>query len=460
MPLIRDPESTIQESVIEWTQFLILDRAAAAAGPAGRTAAKKAGRRAAEAGAAAAMAVDSEEGDGEEGAGDDAEEEEEEEEVTPAAVATAELRPVLAAVSDIGRAAGACLGKVCATLGAKKKLQGKRIAHGVEAFVSGVPSGSPEALGAWMLLKEVAGQEPAAPSWQFLQGRWTALQQAAAAAHHHDEQDAAAAPAGAEGGGEGAAGPSLALAEEGALLLLVISAAAESFPAAQASALAAQLLQATLAFNLPPAASAAHIVALHKLTSAGDASGAGSPETWCRQAYAAAHQLLHQYVSGGFGPAAAGASEQQQLVRLQRRAAAAIFAVGELALLRVARPPAGVTVLLQALTAPKLLPGMAATLDGDDNNDDDDSAQPAADKAAADKDAADGEGAEDDDEEGAKEENAREVPVALQGHAWISLGKVCLVDEALAKKLVPLFIQVGGPRCEWWFVSFCTQPLA
>ena len=36
--------------------------------------------------------------------------------------------------------------------------------------------------------------------------------------------------------------------------------------------------------------------------------------------------------------------------------------------------------------------------------------------------------------------------MSLQGHAWISLGKVCLVDEALAKKLVPLFIQARGAR--------------
>jgi hypothetical protein len=51
----------------------------------------------------------------------------------------------------------------------------------------GVPSGSPEALGAWALLREVAAQQPAAPSWQFLQQRWGELQRAAAAAAHHGE---------------------------------------------------------------------------------------------------------------------------------------------------------------------------------------------------------------------------------------------------------------------------------
>jgi hypothetical protein len=116
-------------------------------------------------------------------------------------------------------------------------------------------------------------------------------------------------------------------------------------------------------------------------------------------------------------------------MRLQRRAAAAVFAVGELALLRVSKPPAGLTVLLQALTAPKLLPGMAAA-------------------AAADMEEAPAPAAEREEapggEEGAGGAAPLEVPVSLQGHAWISLGKVCLVDEPLAKKLVPLFIQVGA----------------
>ena len=29
----------------------------------------------------------------------------------------------------------------------------------------------------------------------------------------------------------------------------------------------------------------------------------------------------------------------------------------------------------------------------------------------------------------------------LQAHAWVALGKFCLVDEATAKKNVPLFVQ-------------------
>ncbi|GBF90548.1 hypothetical protein Rsub_03119 [Raphidocelis subcapitata] len=422
LPLARDPETTIQDGVLEWAQYLILDRATAVAGP--TSAPRGRGRRAA---SAAPMAVDGDEGEA--AGGEDGECEAEAEDAPPAAVAAAELRPVLAAVSAVGRAAGACLGRVCAALSVKRKLASRKVAAGIEAFVSGVPSGSPEALGAWMVLKEVASQDPRAPSWQFLQQRWAALQSAAASA------------AGEDAAGAGAGAAALASSEEGALLLLVISAAAESFPREQAAALAGQLLQAVLAFNLPPAAAAAHVAALHKLTAGGDVAGVGSPEQWCRRAYGGAHELLHQYVSGSFGPAAADAA---QLLRLQRRALAAVFAAGELALLRVARPPAGLTVLLQALTAPRLLPGMVASMSGAGDAAMDEAEAEAELAAAAAAAAAE---AGEEGEEGAAEPAAgasREVPVALQGHAWISLGKVCLVDEALAKKLVPLFIQELG----------------
>jgi hypothetical protein len=145
------------------------------------------------------------------------------------------------------------------------------------------------------------------------------------------------------------------------------------------------------------------------------------------------HELLHQYVGG----AAAQQNPHQPgaaAARARRRAAAAVFAAGELALLRVARPPGGLTVLLQALTAPRLLPGMAAAAAGCD----DDAAMVDAGVPAP--------GGEAGEEGSGAAAGAGvvgvDVPVSLQGHAWISLGKVCLVDEPLAKRLVPLFVQV------------------
>ena len=32
----------------------------------------------------------------------------------------------------------------------------------------------------------------------------------------------------------------------------------------------------------------------------------------------------------------------------------------------------------------------------------------------------------------------------VPGQAWVCLGKLSLADEALAKKCLPLFVQVGG----------------
>ena len=113
-----------------------------------------------------------------------------------------------------------------------------------------------------MALCEVAAQDAAAPSWQFLQRCWARLQ---------------------EGGGQrGAAHSAADGGQEGALLLWVISHAASRFPASDAEALAEGLLKATLELNMPCAALAAHIAALHRLTQSQGGGGAvGAPRQWC-----------------------------------------------------------------------------------------------------------------------------------------------------------------------------------
>lgn len=98
----------------------------------------------------------------------------------------------------------------------------------------------------------------------------------------------------------------------------------------------------------------------------------------------------------------------------------ALFSIGEAALLRAAKPSSGLTVLVQALTAQRV-PGTVV-----------DAA--ASQAAAAAQDAASGAAAV----AGA----AGCVPTSVQAHAWICLGKLCLTDEPLAKKCVPLFVMV------------------
>ncbi|KAG2488406.1 hypothetical protein HYH03_013090 [Edaphochlamys debaryana] len=378
LPMIRDPESAVQDAVLDRLTALVLDPAAAVA-------AKGRG------GAAAASA------------------------------AAAEVRARLAALAQMGRAASSCLGKGLTMLAAKKQLKGPHIAAGLEAFLSapasdedgaeagadgaatGAPGGGRGAAkerqrlererrlrvrdqreGAWMVLVEVAACDPTAPSWPFLQRCWDELQAGGGAA---------------AGGGGGAA--AAAAGQEGAMLLWVISHAATSpkFPAGDAADLAAGLLQAsggwsrdpaTLSFGLPCAAVAAHLAALHRLTQAAGAQArVGAPVQWSGRLYEAAEEVLGQAMEarGAMAPA------------LASRCQLALFTLGEVALLREAKVPGGAAVKAQALTAA--------------------AARPAA---------------------GSSRESQASAS-AVAAHAWTCLGKLCMVDEGLAKKCVPLLVQ-------------------
>lgn len=144
---------------------------------------------------------------------------------------------------------------------------------------------------------------------------------------------------------------------------------------------------------------------------------------------------------------AGGVSDPQQ----DHTVYVALFTVGEVALLRAAKPPSGLIVLLQALTAHKFIPSSATRLSqmlsqsqavsqalGGSQLDP---------HAGPDSSQAAGGGSlggltQPGSDVPAAAASGRPVPACVQAHAWISLGKVCMVDEALAKKCVPLFVQV------------------
>jgi condensin-2 complex subunit D3 len=120
-----------------------------------------------------------------------------------------------------------------------------------------------------------------------------------------------------------------------------------------------------------------------------------------------------------------------------------MFTVGDVALLKAAKPPSGLVVLLQALTAHKFIQSNAGYSQLASSQAMPDAAHAA---AAASSQAADGDasGAADGVAVAAQGGGGgRLVPACVQAHAWIALGKVCLVDEGLAKKCVPLFVQVS-----------------
>ncbi len=231
LPLIRDPESAVQDAVLEQLSGLVLE-------PLASLASRGAGGRGGAAAARSAAAAEE---------------------------AAAALRPRLMALAHLGRAASSCLARALGVMAARKTLKGPQVAAGVEALLSsGLLSssgaeGQQEAVedaetqpqgragkarrqqqlqkkkeaelalrdareGAWTVLAEVAGHDPAAPSWQFLQRCWGEMREAAAG----------------RGGAGGSAGGS---SQEGAMLLWVISHAASRFPAADATQLATDLLK-------------------------------------------------------------------------------------------------------------------------------------------------------------------------------------------------------------------------
>lgn len=115
----------LQDSLVDWAGALLFDKAAAVG-----SSVKQKGSKAKAVAAASADDMDwqaegAAEAEGHAG--------------SPAAAATyAELRQLLAAVAGVGRAAGACLGKLCASMTAKKKLKATAVARGLEAVIAGV----------------------------------------------------------------------------------------------------------------------------------------------------------------------------------------------------------------------------------------------------------------------------------------------------------------------------------
>ncbi|KAK9803508.1 hypothetical protein WJX73_000161 [Symbiochloris irregularis] len=278
------------------------------------------------------------------------------------------LRSLLAQLTkEGGVSCSTCLGKSCAVFKAKKRLRGKAVAHGLETIISAEESGSAVHMGSWLVLAEVASQEPAAASWAFLQEAWVQIKK--------------------QGGGPH---------EE--LVLQVIAAAARSFPDSTATVLCADLLQALQGFSLTPTAAAARIAALASLTTDDRAM-----REWTQGVMSSAEGVLSGAVGlvgaeGSFSQGAGSASDTVSGLGSERTAAA-LFAIGELAMLPIVKPGDRLTVLVQALASPTL-------------------ATP-----------------------GCSQGPGVSTPPHIQAHAWTALGKLCLRSEPLAKKCLPLFVQ-------------------
>jgi hypothetical protein len=378
LPLIRDPESAIQDAVVDQIEELILARAAS-----GKEKASK------------------------------------------------ELRPVLAALSRGGAAGRACLARTCAQLRAKNRLQAKKVTNGLEKMLVDLQQQRSEALqedsgeddflsaneddiisGTWILYAEIAAQAPSAPSWKFLQSQWATLTSTSTTATAQQSQHAAQ-------------------------LLRVIATAAEEFPPDQALALCAQLRANLETLALPPGAAAAHVAALAQLTRTAHGSGSTtctSMASWtsslfslCESGLAAAVEALRD------------CQDSENATNALAGTPSALFITGEVALLRASTPSSRLVTLVQALTSASLAAGLNAVGGISERQ------TPMPTPLVAQRAEEEEEAATMADEKTVTATTATaSVPATVQALAWVTLGKLCLVNESLAKKCVPLFVQELG----------------
>jgi condensin-2 complex subunit D3 len=388
LPLIRDPESVIQDAVVDQVEELILARAV--------------------------------------GAGKEK--------------ASQELLPVLAAISRGGAAGRACLARTCAQLKAKNRLQAKKVTTGLEKMLvefqqqrrgaqedgaemeeeddKGIsPSEEDTISGTWILYAEIAAQAPSAPSWEFLQSQWAALTSTTTDAAQQSQH--------------------------AAQLLRVIATAAAEFPPDQALALCAQLRANLETLALPPGAAAAHVAALAQLTRTAHRNVKDttltSMATWtaslfslCESGLAASVEALRCCGESSIATAATALAG----------APSALFITGEVALLRASTPSSRLVTLVQALTSATLAAGLSAASAIERQT-----PMPTPRDARSEEDEGaivEGKIAATSAPPAASIATAASVPATVQALAWVTLGKLCLVNESLAKKCVPLFVQELG----------------
>jgi condensin-2 complex subunit D3 len=448
LPLARDPEAAVADAVLEQVASLVAaPLAAMAASPAAAATAAALPDGSPTSSGASANANDSR--------------------------SVGAAPQLLAALAVAGRGAAACLGRALAAGTAKKgglMPSTRKLAAGLEALLRALHqaalAGGPGAVeakehgaaalrskwltwavqvarGAWAALRELAALDPAAPDWQFLADAWAALRTGSVRA--------AVDPPLEWNDGSGSMAPAsrdcssiLAAAASGSLLW-VISHAATRFPSSDAGRLAADLTAALLDFSLPPDAAASHIAALHRLQTGVLASGHRPPHgkgQWSKQLLAASDEVLAQALDrssgGGGGCDTATAS----------RAAAALFMVGELALALREKPPSGLMIKVQSMTAAGAVDRRQPQPKSEHNDLGGNGGSvslsqylPLIDQTLF-----------ISQQQPVISATQLEVSLAglppgsaqaLAGTAWLAWAKVCLVDEGIAKKAVPLFVAVS-----------------
>lgn len=306
------------------------------------------------------------------------------------------------------------LRKICTSLGKKKKLKNS-IATSLMNIISMSESlclrncssveGWTAPVGAWQLLSEVSLFTAKAVDWKFLHHHWKLLNKA-------KERKGVTV--------DGQEPTSISWARDRVSLLQTISNVSLLLPAVNASDLAADLLKRVDAFNMHLSEVDAHVKALRTLCKQKAASPKEGDELigkWVRQLLSGALNILESYISEISGslksdsfltpPTGKRKGKRKDEVttsKLLSQAITAVFTIGSLVLIFPSADLHGVVPLLHTMiTSAK--PGTEIT------------------KLVG------------------LSVSVKEISPSLYIQSWVTLGKICLVDDKLAKRYIPLFVQ-------------------
>ncbi|KAK3189568.1 hypothetical protein Dsin_029129 [Dipteronia sinensis] len=310
--------------------------------------------------------------------------------------------------------------KICTSLGKKKRLK-PNIAVALQDIIRSSESiwlshsmpiekwTAPP--GAWFLLSEVSAYLPKAVEWEFLHHHWRLLDKYGAGV----EFKSSFAPEDEHEGEDGIVSNSVSWAGDRVFLLQTISNVSVELPPEPAADLAHNLLKRVEGFDMHPTEVNAHVKALRTLCK----RKATNPEEadmlvlkWIHQLLSKASQILEKYISkisvankdSNFFTPPRSTRKGKKAAKSLSEAVTAVYTIGSLVIICPTADMNSITSLLHTIITsgnsdPKLnkLPGPTVSL--------------------------------------------KQTVPSLYIQAWLTMGKLCLADDNLAKRYIPLFVQ-------------------
>ncbi|XP_020254860.1 condensin-2 complex subunit D3 [Asparagus officinalis] len=306
-----------------------------------------------------------------------------------------------------------CVKKICANLGKKKKLKAS-IVVSLQNIISTsetlwLRSSMPiekwvAPPGAWQLLSEVSLFTPKSVDWKFLHHHWKLLDQANPEEIKEDF--------------DGQEADSFSWAGDRVFLLQTIANVSVELPPVPASELATNLLSRVENFNMNLNEVDAHVKALKilcKRKAVSSEEGHTLVLTWVNQLLTKAFKILDKYVTDI--PESVKAStfltppsgrrkgkKEASASKSMLKAVTAVFTIGSLILICPSADLQGITPLLHTIITSgnsELKPKQLADF----------------------------------------KVSVKEISPSLYIQSWVTMGKVCLIDDKLAKRYIPLFVQ-------------------